>query len=83
MSWNQGDEDTASAAIALSLQLRNEEATTSGYSNVTVFVNYAHRDKKLEYIYGEDDLPRLADLKRTGDPSHVFGYNNRLPTQYP
>ena len=83
MTWDQGDHHTARAAIALSRKLRDKVVATSGYSDVTIFVNYAHGDEKLENIYGRNNLPRLADLKKTWDPSHFFSYNNRLPAQYP
>ena len=83
MTWEQGDNVTKNAALALSLELRKEMVATSGYFDLTIFVNYAHGDEKIENIYGADKLPRLAQLKKTWDPSHIFSYNNGLPTHYP
>ncbi|TIC99758.1 FAD-linked oxidoreductase afoF [Colletotrichum higginsianum] len=83
MTWEQGDTATANAAGALSRELRDVVVATSGYPDATIFVNYAHGDEKLENIYGKDKLPRLAGLKKTWDPTHMFSFNNRLPTQYP
>ncbi|KAI0879965.1 FAD-binding domain-containing protein [Annulohypoxylon maeteangense] len=83
MLFDAGDNVTESASIALGLELRNDFIATSGYPELTVFVNYAHGDEKLEQIYGKDKLPRLAALKKTWDPNHAFSYNNGLPTHYP
>ncbi|KAI1212144.1 FAD-binding domain-containing protein [Annulohypoxylon truncatum] len=83
MLWDDGDSVTENAAIALGLELRSEFVAVSGYPELTVFVNYAHGDEKVEQIYGKDKLPRLASLKKTWDPNQVFSYNHGLPTQYP
>ena len=83
MTWDQGDSTTANAATALSKELRKDVAATSGYGDVTIFVNYAHGDEKIENIYGKDKLPRLAQLKKTWDPSNVFSFNNKVPAKYP
>ncbi|KAI1456525.1 FAD-binding domain-containing protein [Annulohypoxylon moriforme] len=81
--FDAGDNATESAAIALGRELRQDIAATSGYPEITVFVNYAHGDEGLERIYGKDKLPRLAQLKKTWDPNQFFSYNNGLPTHYP
>jgi len=81
--WTDGDVTTPKAAEAIALELRDDFALTSGYPDLTVYVNYAHGDEKLEQIYGADKLPRLAALKKTWDPDNVFAYNNALPTEYP
>ncbi|KAI1660864.1 FAD-binding domain-containing protein [Daldinia decipiens] len=83
MLFDDRDSVTQSASIALGLELRDDLVATSGYPELTVFVNYAHGDEKLEQIYGRDKLARLADLKKIWDPNRIFSYNNGLPTQYP
>ncbi|KAF4499908.1 short-chain dehydrogenase reductase family [Fusarium agapanthi] len=60
--------------------IRRDVAATSGYSEITTFVNYAHGDETLEQIYGKEKLARLAALKKTWDPNEVFSFNNGLPT---
>jgi hypothetical protein len=81
--FQEGDNVTDTASTALGLELRDDLVATSGYPEITVFVNYAHGDEPLERIYGREKLPRLAALKKKWDPKQVFRYNNGLPTQYP
>ncbi|KAJ4304906.1 hypothetical protein N0V90_000434 [Kalmusia sp. IMI 367209] len=81
--FDEGDNVTDVASTALGLELRDDLVATSGFPELTVFVNYAHGDEKLEQIYGKEKLPRLAALKKTWDPQQVFSWNNGLPTQYP
>ncbi|OTB10571.1 hypothetical protein K445DRAFT_69978 [Daldinia sp. EC12] len=83
MLFDDNDIATRNASIALGLELRDDLVATSGYPDITVFVNYAHGDEKLEQIYGKDKLPRLAKLKKTWDPNHLFSFNNKLPHHYP
>ncbi|KAK6957468.1 hypothetical protein Daesc_000254 [Daldinia eschscholtzii] len=83
MLFDDNDITTRNASIALGLELRDDLVATSGYPEITVFVNYAHGDEKLEQIYGKDKLPRLAKLKKTWDPNHLFSFNNKLPHHYP
>ncbi|KAF5589168.1 hypothetical protein FPANT_6383 [Fusarium pseudoanthophilum] len=64
-------------------EIRRDVAATSGYPEITTFVNYAHGDETLEQIYGKDKLPRLTALKKIWDPKEVFSFNNGLPTTYP
>ncbi|KAI5867521.1 hypothetical protein GGS23DRAFT_612659 [Durotheca rogersii] len=68
---------------ALGRELRQDFAAVSGYSGLSVYVNYAHGDETLEQIYGANKLPRLAKLKAQYDPKNVFAFNNPLPTRYP
>ncbi|KAI6086403.1 FAD-binding domain-containing protein [Hypoxylon rubiginosum] len=83
MLFDGGDNATEAASIALGLELRDDLVATSGYPELTVFINYAHGDEKIEQIYGREKLPRLASLKNIWDPNHFFSYNNGLPNQYP
>lgn len=71
------------AANDFAREMRSDLAATSGFSDLSVYVSYAHGDETLEQIYGKEKLPRLAALKRTWDPDNVFGFNNALPTEYP
>ncbi|KAF5544156.1 hypothetical protein FPHYL_11092 [Fusarium phyllophilum] len=64
-------------------EIRRDVAATSGYPEITTFVNYAHGDETLEQIYGKDKLARLVGLKKIWDPKEVFSFNNGLPTTYP
>ncbi|KAK4077740.1 CAZyme family AA7 [Trichoderma aggressivum f. europaeum] len=82
-AWKAGDEATARASNKLGEELRNQFAATSGYSEKTVFVNYARGDETIESIYGKRKLPRLAKLKKKYDPSNLFAYNHPLPMHYP
>ena len=82
-SGNAAGDPAAEAGNQLGRELRNSWAATSGYPELSVYVNYAHGDETLEQRYGRDKLPRLASLKKTWDPSNVFAYNNALPTKYP
>ncbi|KAH6638607.1 hypothetical protein BKA67DRAFT_542711 [Truncatella angustata] len=77
------DDAIAKAEIALGLEIRDDLAATSGYPELTVFVNYAHGDERQERIYGKEKLPRLAALKKKWDPHQIFSFNNGLPTHYP
>ncbi|EHK18433.1 uncharacterized protein TRIVIDRAFT_134898, partial [Trichoderma virens Gv29-8] len=78
-AWTAGDDATAQASNKLGKELRNQFATTSGYSEKAIFVNYAHGDESIENIYGRRKLPRLAQLKKKYDPSNLFAYNHPLP----
>ncbi|KAJ3574146.1 hypothetical protein NPX13_g4463 [Xylaria arbuscula] len=82
--WADGDTTTAAASNQLGIELRDELLLTSGYDEVSVFVNYARGDEGIESIYGRDKLPRLVQLKKTWDPNNIFAYNNYpLPLEYP
>lgn len=82
MTWDEGDNVTANAAMAVAREVRAAVAATSGYPDVSVFINYARGDERLEQIYGSVNLPRLTQLKKIWDPNHIFSYNNGLPTNY-
>ncbi|KAF4953187.1 hypothetical protein FGADI_6162 [Fusarium gaditjirri] len=75
--------ETDNALTRFGEEIRRDIAATSGYSEITTFVNYAHGDETLEQIYGKDKLARLAALKKIWDPNEVFSFNNGLPTWYP
>ena len=82
-SGNAAGDPAAEAGDQLGRELRDNWALTSGYPELTVYINYAHGDETLEQRYGSEKLPRLASLKKKWDPDNVFAYNNALPTTYP
>lgn len=82
-SGNAAGDPAAEAADQLGRELRESWASTSGYPDLSVYVNYAHGDETLEQRYAERKLPRLAALKKKWDPNNVFAFNNPLPTTYP
>lgn len=71
------------AGNALGRELRSKFAKSSGYPGWSVYTSYANGDETPEHIYGRDQLPRLAALKKEWDPTNVFRYSSNLPTQYP
>ncbi|KAL8666834.1 MAG: hypothetical protein Q9202_001074 [Teloschistes flavicans] len=81
-SGNAAGDPAAEAGDGLARELRDSWAATSGYAELSVYVNYARGDEKLRQRYGSRKLPRLAGLKRKWDPRNVFAYNNALPTEY-
>jgi hypothetical protein len=83
MAWPSGDTATRAAAEATGKDVRSTLAATSGYGGLSVYVNYAIGDEKLEQIYGVDKLPRLAALKKKYDPANVFRFHHALPAKYP
>ncbi|KAI1459593.1 FAD-binding domain-containing protein [Annulohypoxylon moriforme] len=82
MAWAQPGNPVEEPANAFARELRQDIVTTSGYPDLSVYVNYAHGDETLEQIYGKDKLPRLARLKKEWDPDNVFRYHHVLPTEY-
>ncbi|KLO99253.1 Uncharacterized protein Y057_14507 [Fusarium fujikuroi] len=75
--------DIDNALARFGEEIRRDVAATSGYPEITTFVNYAHGDETLDQIYGKNKLARLAALKKIWDPKEVFSFNNGLPTRYP
>ncbi|KAK7909000.1 FAD-binding domain-containing protein [Apiospora marii] len=86
MRWDPQSPNAAAvsaAATEMARELRSKYAATSGYGGLTVYINYAIGDEKIEEVYGRAKLPRLAGLKKKYDPDNVFGFNTPLPTEYP
>lgn len=81
-SNNAPNDPAAIAGQSLALELRETWAKNSGYPDLSVYINYARGDEKLEQRYGARKLPRLAALKKKWDPSEVFRFNNALLTNY-
>ncbi|KAI9146991.1 Highly reducing polyketide synthase virA [Paramyrothecium foliicola] len=72
MAWPIGDVATRAAAQDVGKNIRKDLAAASGYDGLSVYVNYAFGDEKLEEIYGAKKLSKLAQLKKKWDPSN-FG----------
>lgn len=81
-SGNAAGDPAAEAGNSLARTLRDSWAATTGYPELSVYVNYARGDEKLRQRYGSRKLPRLAALKKKWDPRNVFAYNNVLPMEY-
>lgn len=78
-SWTGGRNGPASGpADAKARELRSDLAATSGYPDLSVYVNYAHGDETVQTVFGQN-LPRLRKLKKQYDPDNMFGYNNPIP----
>lgn len=83
MRWDAVGDPVEEPANVLGAELRSDMAATSGYDNLTVYLNYAYGDETLEQIFGEEKLPKLASLKAEYDPTNAFGFYHALPTSYP
>jgi hypothetical protein len=56
---------------------------TSGFDNLTTYVNYAHGDEGPEAWYDVNKLERLAALKRKWDPEERFSFYQPVPLYWP
>ncbi|KAK3995176.1 FAD-binding domain-containing protein [Cladorrhinum sp. PSN332] len=63
----------------LSKPLRSQLAATSGFNKLRTYINYAYGDEGPGVWFGEDNLPRLAKLKRQWDPKNKFGAAYPIP----
>lgn len=77
------NQDTVRNGAVLGRELRDDWIETSGYSELAMYVNYAHGDETIEQKYSRDKLPHLVALKKEWDPTNVFRFNNELPIHYP
>lgn len=82
-SWQAGDTAAAESVAKLGPEMRTDFQATGGYPGLSVSVNYAHGDEKPEDVYGRENMPELARLKRHWDPKNVFGFGHALPRHYP
>ncbi|KAL2825437.1 FAD-binding domain-containing protein [Aspergillus cavernicola] len=82
-TWPPGNNSAQDAFTATAREVRATLASTSGYDDLAVYVNYAKGDEKLEQIYGARKLPRLVELKRRYDPDNVFRFHHALPMGLP
>ena len=81
--WGAVGDAVETAANELGRELRSDFVATSGYDDLTVYVNYAWGTESLESIYGVNKLPRLARLKARYDPNNIFRFYHALPTSWP
>ncbi|KAI9879288.1 MAG: hypothetical protein M1830_009018 [Pleopsidium flavum] len=56
---------------------------TSGFENLSVYVNFAHGDEGPSVWYGQQKLSQLARLKRRWDPHQVFSWYDAVPLHWP
>ncbi|CAJ2509325.1 Uu.00g143510.m01.CDS01 [Anthostomella pinea] len=82
MRWTGLDNPFGETANAFAKKLRADLVATSGYTDLSVYVSYAHGDETAEQKFGREKLPRLVTLKKEWDPENVFGYCNPLPSRY-
>lgn len=81
--WTEPNSTVTAGVTKLGQELRQDFFETSGYPEISVYVNYANGDETVEQIYSQANLPRLAALKSKWDPQNVFRFSNPLPTKYP
>uniref|UniRef100_A0A8H7TQE8 FAD-binding PCMH-type domain-containing protein n=1 Tax=Bionectria ochroleuca TaxID=29856 RepID=A0A8H7TQE8_BIOOC len=81
--WSWTTAEAREECIKMGNELLRDFVATSGYPDVSVYVNYASGNETVEQKFGKDKLPRLASLKRKWDPRNAFRWTNPLPTKYP
>ena len=81
MRWDELDSPIAEEVNNFGKEVRGDFVATSGYPELSAYVNYAWGDETPEQIYGREKLPRLLALKKKWDPDNVFRYSNGLPTE--
>lgn len=55
---------------------------TSGFDELSVYVNFAHGDEGVEAWYTPRKMANLTQLKRKWDPLELFGWSNPVPLVY-
>ncbi|KAG8170146.1 hypothetical protein KVR01_000891 [Diaporthe batatas] len=58
---------------------RDELNATSGNTQLSVYVNYAHGDEGAEAWYSSRKLSQLKTLKKKWDPEGLFNFTNPVP----
>lgn len=61
---------------------RTRFQATSGFEELSVYVNYAHGDEGARAWYSQRKLAKLASLKRTWDPEQLFSWYDPVPIYY-
>ncbi|KAL2862546.1 FAD-binding oxidoreductase [Aspergillus lucknowensis] len=64
---------------ALMRETRARFQATSGFDELSVYVNFAQGDEGAEAWYSSRKLERLKELKRAWDPNELFSYSNPIP----
>lgn len=80
MRWDVVGDQVEIPANVLCRELRNGLATTSGYNNLTVYVNYAYGDETPVQIYGADKFHRLLALEKEYGLENNFRFYNSFST---
>lgn len=62
---------------------RTALAATSGFDELSVYVNFAHGDEGPRAWYTREKLDRLTSLKRRWDPMELFSFYQPVPLQFP
>jgi fumiquinazoline A oxidase len=55
---------------------------TSGFDELSVYLNFAHGDEGVNAWYSARKMPRLSALKRLWDPEQLFSWNFPIPLFY-
>lgn len=58
---------------------REELNATSGNTQLSVYVNYAHGDEGAEAWYSSRKFSQLKTLKKKWDPKGLFNFTNPVP----
>ncbi|CAH0054697.1 unnamed protein product, partial [Clonostachys solani] len=77
------DTDALEVSTLLGQSFQDAFAKTSEYHQLSAYVSYSHGDESLEQVFGRENLPRLAALKKKWDSQNAFAYSHVLPTEYP
>ena len=64
-------------------RIRDAFVRTAGTDGLNAYVSYSHGDERLEEVYGERKLGRLAKIKKEVDPRGLFDAYHALPMVYP
>lgn len=59
--------------------IRSQFQRTSGFSEMEIYLNYAHGDEGADVWYSPQHLPKLSQLKSKWDPDELFSFNYPVP----
>ncbi|GLA24796.1 hypothetical protein AnigIFM63326_001079 [Aspergillus niger] len=59
--------------------IRSQFQLTSGFSEMEIYLNYAHGDEGADVWYSPQHLPKLSQLKSKWDPDELFSFNYPVP----
>ncbi|KAK9772990.1 putative FAD-binding PCMH-type domain-containing protein [Seiridium cardinale] len=66
----------------LVVSARERFSSSSGYSSLATYSNFAHGDEGPESWYSARKLPRLSATKRIWDPKGLFSWHNPVPRHW-
>lgn len=61
---------------------RTRFQATSGFEELSVYVNYAHGDEGANAWYSQRKMAKLSSLKQTWDPKQLFSWYNPVTIGY-